>query len=80
MQGISNAEREFMFYKMGTCGSFHKALIETIFKADYLNQRKLALGFPDDVEVVQRFQNESGYWENLRQRWKTATGQEAPGF
>ena len=80
MGSISNAEREFMFYKIGTCGSFHKALIDTIFRADHINQAKLALGFPEDVEVVQRFQNEAGYWEDLRQRWKLATGAEAPNF
>ena len=80
MQNISNAEREFMFYKIGTCGSFHKALIDTIFKADHINRAKLAMGFPADVEVVNRFQNEAGYWEDLRERWKSATGAEAPAF
>lgn len=80
MQSISTAEREFMFYKIGTCGSFHKALIDTIFRADHINQAKLAMGFPEDVKVVQSFQNQEGYWEDLRQRWKAETGQEAPAF
>jgi hypothetical protein len=74
MEEITNAEREFMFYKAGTAGSFHTALIETIMKADIRNQARLALGFPEDVQVVQRFQNESGYWEDLRARWQQATG------
>ena len=72
MEEITNAEREFMFYKIGTAGSFHTALIETIMKADMFNQAKLARGFPDDVQVVQRFQNEPGYWEGLQERWKVS--------
>lgn len=80
MDNISNAEKEFMFFKIGTAGSFHVALINTIFKADSNNRRRLALGFPEDVEVVNRFQNESGYWEDLRSRWFLATGKEAPNF
>jgi hypothetical protein len=80
MEGISTAEREFMFYKIGTCGSFHKALIDAIFKADHINQAKIALGFPEDVRVVQRFQNEAGYWEDLHQRWKLVTGSTASKF
>jgi hypothetical protein len=80
MDNISNAEREFIFFKLGTAGSFHTALINTIFKADSRNRSLLALGFPADVEVVTRFQNESGYWEDLRGRWLQATGTEAPNF
>ena len=80
MQNVTNAEREFMFYKIGTAGSFHTALIETIFRADTRNRARLALGFPEDVEVVTRFQNESGYWEDLRARWKESTGNEAPAL
>jgi hypothetical protein len=72
MEEITNAEREFMFYKIGTAGSFHTALLETIMKADIRNQAKLALGFPDDVQVVQRYQNEPGYWQGLQERWKAA--------
>lgn len=72
MEEITNAEREFMFYKIGTAGSFHTALLETIMKADIRNQAKLALSFPEDVQVAQRYQNEPGYWQGLQERWKAS--------
>ena len=72
---ITNAEKEFCFFKLGLSGSFIESLINTAFRADIHNQHKLALGFPELIEVVIRYQTESGYWENLVERWN----QESPG-
>jgi hypothetical protein len=49
----------------GTSGSFKSNLFQTIFSADLDNMRKLSLGFPNEVEVVHRYQNEEGYWQKL---------------
>jgi hypothetical protein len=32
------------------------------------NQLKLSLGFPYEVEIVRRYQNEDGYWQELQKR------------
>ncbi len=45
-------------------------LFRCIMAADQSNQAKLAKGFPEYVEVVYRYQNESGYWEDLQNRWE----------
>ncbi len=45
------------------------ALIDAIFALDINNRTKLAMGFPELVEVVNRYNFENGYWEDLVKRW-----------
>ena len=47
----------------GDC--FAGNLAKLIAKGDLHNQAKLARGFPDEVEAIQRFQTEAGYWERI---------------
>ena len=62
---MEQAELEFMFFMRGTSGSFMTNLFKTIMSADITNQKKLSLGFPNEVEVVRRYKNEDGYWQKL---------------
>ena len=57
-----------MFFMKGTSGSFMTNLFKTIMSADMGNQIKLSLGFPNEVEVVRRYQLEEGYWQNLQKK------------
>ena len=66
---VSTAEEVFCMFKLNLEGSFMTSLINTIFKADIINRAKLAQGYPELVEVCNRFNNESGYWEDLVERW-----------
>jgi hypothetical protein len=66
---VTDAEKEFCFDKMGMSGSFMEKLISTIQRADTINQGKLAMGFPELVGVVRRYQSEPGYWEDLVERF-----------
>jgi hypothetical protein len=43
-------------------------LFKTIMSADMSNQSKLSMGFPNEVEVVRRYQLEDGYWQNLQKK------------
>jgi hypothetical protein len=43
-------------------------LFKTIMSADMGNQIKLSSGFPNEVEVVRRYQLEEGYWQNLQKK------------
>jgi hypothetical protein len=65
---MEQAELEFMFFMKGTSGSFMTNLFKTIMSADMGNQLKLSLGFPNEVEVVRRYQHEDGYWETLQEK------------
>ncbi len=65
---MEKAELEFMFFMKGTSGSFMTNLFKTIMSADMGNQVKLSLGFPNEVEVVRRYQNEDGYWQELQKK------------
>ena len=67
---MEKAESEFMFFMRGTSGSFMTNLFKTIMSADMGNQTKLSLGFPSEVEVVRRYQNEEGYWQKLQKRFE----------
>jgi len=67
---MEQAELEFMFFMKGTSGSFMTNLFKTIMSADLENMRKLSLGFPNEVEVVYRYQNEEGYWQKLQEKIK----------
>ena len=65
---MEKTELEFVFFMKGTSGSFMTNLFKTIMSADLENMRKLSLGFPNEVEVVHRYQNEEGYWQNLQKK------------
>ena len=65
---MEQAELEFMFFMRGTSGSFMTNLFKTIMSADIQNQFKLSLGFPNEVEVVRRYKNEDGYWQQLQEK------------
>ena len=67
---LTEAEVKFMHYKLGILGSGMTALIEAIWKLDTINRAKIGLGYPDLVEVCNRYNNEVGYWEDLQQRFK----------
>jgi hypothetical protein len=62
---ITQEERELYYVVKGSGGSFKTKLFETICAADLGNQAKLAMGFPEFVKAVQRYQNERGYWEKI---------------
>lgn len=65
---ITQAEIEFIHYKLGSAGSFRTALYEAFWRADGENRSKLESVFPD-LEILRRYSNESGYWEDLQTRW-----------
>jgi len=65
---MEKAELEFVYFMKGTSGSFMTNLFKTIMSADIQNQMKLSLGFPNEVEVVRRYQNEEGYWQELQKK------------
>ena len=67
---LTKAEELFMFYKNGMAGSGFTALIDAIFKLDRPNRAKIALGYPELVEVCNRYNNEIGYWEDLQKRYE----------
>lgn len=67
---LTAAEELFMHYKNGLAGSGFTALIEAIWKLDRPNRAKIALGYPELVTVCNRYNDESGYWEDLQQRFK----------
>jgi hypothetical protein len=69
MDIVTEAEETFCIYKIGLEGSFMTSLIETIFKGDMPNRFKLAQGFPEIVEVCNKYNHESGYWQDLVNRW-----------
>ena len=62
---MEKTELEFVYFMRGASGSFTTNLFTTIFSADMENMKKLSLGFPNEVEVVRRYQNEEGYWQKL---------------
>ena len=65
---MEQAELEFVYFMKGTSGSFMTNLFKTIMSADLENMRKLSLGFPNEVDVVHRYQNEDGYWQKLEKK------------
>jgi len=66
---VTMAEEQFCMYKLGMTGSGITALIDAIFKLDTQHRAKIALGFPELVTVINRFNFENGYWKDLVSRW-----------
>lgn len=69
MDNITDAEHMFCMYKLNMLGGGMTSLIGTIFHLDDTNRAKIALGFPELVEVINRYGNEKGYWKDLVERW-----------
>lgn len=69
MSNLTEIEIKFMHYKLGILGSGMTALIDAIFKLDRQNRAKIALGFPELVTICNRFNDEIGYWEDLKKRF-----------
>lgn len=65
---ITDAEMRLYYWQRGTAGSFTSALFELIGKADTFNKYKLSKGFPDEVAVFIRYQEEQGYWDKLKSK------------
>jgi hypothetical protein len=60
-------------YKLGLAGSGITALINAIFALDTNNRAKVAKGFPELVEVCNKYNLEAGYWEDLVKRWNNTS-------
>lgn len=45
--------------------NFKWKVMDLIFESDSLNRSKLRLAFPSQVDAVNRYQNENGYWEGV---------------
>lgn len=65
MNEITEVEKSFYYFIHDKSGSFKEALFHAIMKADIINKFKLSLGFPEEVRVVNNYQNTAGYWEEL---------------
>ena len=66
---ITRAEEMFVDYKKNMLGSGFTALFECIFKLDTPNRQKMAKGFPEEVEVCNRWNFERGYAKDLQTRY-----------
>jgi hypothetical protein len=64
---ITEEESKFIQFKMGSLGSFSTKLYQAFMSADHINSKKLISVYPE-LSVVQRYQNEPGYWEDLKRR------------
>ena len=62
---LTKGEKFVYEWQFDLLGSFNKSLAETIAKADIRNTIKLRLGFPDEVQAMQNFQNTKNWWEDL---------------
>jgi len=65
---LDKGEQFVYEWRKGMSGSFMTGLAETICKGDLTNQAKLAQGFPDEVAGIQKYQNESGWWEAVQEK------------
>lgn len=62
------AESDLVFWNNDKAGGFTQSLFNLIAKSDAGNRYRLSLGFPEHVDVYDRYQNEEGYYEMLLER------------
>lgn len=71
MNTVSKAEKELYFWQMSSDRSnFSVMLFNLIAKSDTNNIEKLRKSFPDEVEVMLKYQTVEGYWEELENKIK----------
>jgi hypothetical protein len=73
MLTVTEAEHTFCMYKLSLSGSGMTALINAIFALDTNNRAKIAKGFPELVEVCNKYNFETGYWKDLVERWNESS-------
>lgn len=66
---LNKGEMKFMEWQLHMSGSFFKALVEAMMRADDDNRQKLALGYPELMQAVVDYQNKDGYWQDLQNRY-----------
>jgi hypothetical protein len=69
MDQLTNGEINLLKFNRGMTGSFMRHLFEALFVADEHNLDRLAKGFPEEVEAVRRWGNESGYSDKIEKLW-----------
>ena len=77
MKKLTNEEQELYYIVNGSGGSFMTSLFNAIMKADMMNTIKLGMVYPEFVEVVKKYQNESGYWESVEDAMNPQTQKES---
>lgn len=70
MSNPTDEEKEFYYCIKGTGGGFRTKLYAAILHADIINRFKLSAGFPEEVMIASRYQEEKGYWEELCDKMK----------
>lgn len=72
MKTLTKAEEELFYWYTSGGDNFSARLYSVIAKADNINRAKLSLGFPDEVECMNKFQGQPGYWESVEERMRKA--------
>jgi len=67
---MNEGERKLCEWQYEMTGSFYTTLFKAMSSADSFNLARLAIGFPEEVNSLQRFRNEEGYWESLQKEFK----------
>lgn len=67
---MTEGEKHLCEFEYEMSGSFYTHLFNAIMKADGYNMTRLSLAFPEEVQAVNRFRNEDGYWEKLQMEFK----------
>ena len=72
---VYKTEMDFYLVARGDFKETHftALMIQIIMKADHINTALLKQVYPQLVQVVNRYSNEEGYWEDLCKRVEDAT-------
>lgn len=65
-----NAEKELYFWQYSYNDNFSAMLFKLIGKADFSNRFLLSQGFPNEVDVYTRYEQEIGYWESVQKKFE----------
>ncbi len=66
---ITEEEEKFCMWQLKLTGRFYTHLIEAMTVADSINRNLLESAYPALYEVVNKYQNDSEYSEDLKKRW-----------
>jgi hypothetical protein len=68
LDGLTPGERFVVEWQYGMLGHFGSNLAKTMERADGHNLARLRMGFPEEVDAMEAYAHQSGWWQDVQRK------------